>query len=63
MNKAAAAEHQVTVGMLEFKETPEYFEKLGRLVWDILKRPESERCYLEYKGQKLHCQECVVHGT
>ncbi len=61
--KQACKESQITIGMLEFRPTKEKFEAVGKMVWEILNRPESKRTYLKYKGKELICYECVIQGT
>ena len=62
-NKEFATESQVSVGLLEFKPTPENLQALGKTVWEVLQRSSSRKPYIEIKGTKLYCYECVVHGT
>lgn len=64
--KKCCRESQINIGLLEFKPTEENFANLGRLVFEVLNRPESKRKYsIVIKDRKciLHCQEVVIHGT
>jgi hypothetical protein len=64
--KEANKDTDISIGLLEFRPTEENFAKIGRMVWEVLNRPESRRKQtykIQGKKTELHCQEVIVQGT
>lgn len=57
-----AYESDVNVGIIECR-TEKDFAELGRLVFDVLIRKESERELVKTKYGIVTTRECVVHGS